>query len=154
MDAFVIVTVAILGLILLSILLMIVVAARRDKERKRSLQAFSTAHGFTYSSRERLPEELRALPLFTSGTQGIGLSRRIKNVIRGRQSGVDVFLFDYWYTNVLPVSGIRSTRRCTVLCLRHDAREAWTVTSEKDSGYLKVERVPEFLRDAVAHYRR
>jgi hypothetical protein len=149
MDLFVIVTVAVLGLVLLSIPVMIVVAARRETERRRSLQAFSTALGFTYSNRERLPAELRALPLFTSGTQGIGLSRRIKNVIRGRQSGLDVFLFDYWYTNVLPRSRIRSTKRCTVLCLRHDAKEAWTVTSEEGLEYLKAERVPEFLHDAL-----
>ena len=86
MDAIAIIMVTIIGLLLLSIPVMFVVSARREIERRHALQAFAAAHGFTYSNREPLARELRNLEFFKAGTQGLGFSRNIKNIMRGRET--------------------------------------------------------------------
>ena len=151
MDLFLDLIVAAIGLVLLSIPVMIIISVRREGRRGRALQTFAATKGFTYTRREALPKELRAEALFKAGVQGLGLSRRIKNVIRGHMRGHDILLFDYWYTDVGPVSQIRSTRRCTVACVRRDAAAPWRIVCDEALDYVDEESVPELLEKALAN---
>ena len=149
MDLFFDLIIVAIGLVLLSIPVMFIISARREGQRGRSLQTFAATKGFTYTRREALPQELRAEALFKAGVQGLGLSRRIKNVIRGHMQGREILVFDYWYTDVGPVTQIRSTRRCTVACVRRDAAAPWRIVCDEGLDYVDEESVPELLEKAL-----
>src|SRR5690349_1147717 len=153
MDLFSVVMISVIGLVLLSIPVMFIISARREGQRGHALQTFAATNGFTYTRRGSLPKELRPEPLFKSGVQGIGLSSRIKNVIRGHTRGPGILLFDYWYTDVGTVSGIRSTKRCTVVCVRRGTAAPWHLKYETGLDYADEDSVPQLLNDALASER-
>ena len=144
-DALTVTFVSIIGIILLSIPVIIVMSVRYERERRRRLAAYAATQGFQFTQREHLPKELSPLEFFREGSQGLGFSRNVQNLMRGVRSGIEIMIFDYWWTRVAPISGIRSTKRATVVCLRKSTAEAWSVFYQEGLKYVDVDALPKFV---------
>jgi hypothetical protein len=104
-------TIAIVGIIVVAL----VIAILKGKKRTKDMEAVSNELGFTFTPKgERsIFSELSGLPLFSQGH-----SRRVRNVLEGKDSGGPVTIFDYRYT----VGGGKHshTYRQTIIYFRSD----------------------------------
>ena len=149
MDTVSIVFISIISLILLSIPVMIIVSVIQLGRRSKEMQAFAAGHGYNFTRRERLPDDLRDLPYFRNGVQ-INFRRYIKNVLRREHNGIDTMVFDYWYLNVSGVTLPTSrTARASVVCLRRGHASPWQVSSMEDFVYPDFSQVLDLLKQSM-----
>ncbi|TNE69309.1 MAG: hypothetical protein EP344_00460 [Bacteroidetes bacterium] len=83
----------------------------RQLARQRALEALAQRLGLSFSADDRfgLLKQLKDFDLLHRERRWIGRRGRIRNVLRGRVSNTDVYLFDYTYV----ISTGKSTRRIT-----------------------------------------
>jgi hypothetical protein len=135
----------VLVLVLVSIPVMVVLGISSATKRKKMMREFAAARSYLYQGSQPLPRELWGLPFFSKGTQGLGIGRHVKNFMTSQNGQPQVLLFDYWYTEVGGVSGIRMTLRWTVVCLRDGVPSPWQTFPHGGTGYLPQEEIELFL---------
>lgn len=152
MDPITITALSVIGLLLLSIPVMLILGWLRQRERRRQLRTFASAHGFSYTTLTRLPAELARLPYFR-GTVQLWFRRRVKNLLRRTHAGLEIMVFDYWFvdsTLSLPTS---RTTRATVVCVRRGAGTTWRAFPLDGLDYVEVALLDRFIHECVHTFR-
>ena len=124
-----------------------------EQKRTKKLETFALTAGFNFSAKgdDALLASFSEFPLFS-----VGRSKRLTNLLQGRQGDAEVSIFDYKYT----VGGGQNSRqyRQTVICFRSDRLKLPAFTLRPENIFHKIgtafgyqdvdfEHSPEFSKD-------
>ncbi len=110
-------SIGIMVLAMVSVIMIIAAASRREKKRIAELKDVAESLGFEFVAKDN-SEYLKSLKTLNSFSR-IGRSQKILNLMRSRSSNIEVTIFDHTY--VISAGEHSHTRKQSVICFQSEA---------------------------------
>lgn len=110
-------SIGIMVLAMVSVIMIIAAASRREKKRIAELKDVAESLGFEFVAKDN-SEYLKSLKTLNSFSR-IGRSQKILNLMRSRSSNIEVTIFDHTY--VIHAGEHSHTRKQSVICFQSEA---------------------------------